>query len=67
VELYSPLQRIITSLVLPKNLRNWQINQPLFDGRGRWIKEMTEDDKVIFKDKAQKYLEKFGYADANSW
>ncbi|WP_413166734.1 tetratricopeptide repeat-containing sulfotransferase family protein [Capilliphycus salinus ALCB114379] len=50
-----------------KNLRNWQINQPLFDGRGRWIKEMTEDDKVIFKDKAQKYLEQFGYTDANSW
>ncbi len=50
-----------------KNLRNWQINQPLFDGRSRWIKEMTEYDKVIFKDKAQKYLEQFGYADANSW
>jgi tetratricopeptide (TPR) repeat protein len=50
-----------------KNLRNWQINQPLFDGRGRWIKEMTEDDKAIFKEKAQKYLEKFGYVDTNDW
>lgn len=44
-----------------KNLRNWQINQPLFDGRERWKKEMTEDDMEIFKDKAQIYMEKFGY------
>ena len=48
-------------------LRNWQINQPIFDGRGNWKKEMGEEEKVIFKDKAQKYLKQFGYVDNNSW
>jgi Flp pilus assembly protein TadD len=48
-------------------LRNWQINQPIFDGRGKWKKEMTEEEKAIFKDKAQKYLEQFGYVDNDSW
>lgn len=28
--------------------RNWQINQPLFDGRGRWKEEMTQGDKEKF-------------------
>ena len=48
-------------------LRNWQINQPIFDGRGKWKTEMTEEEKVIFKDKAQKYLEQFGYVESDSW
>lgn len=49
------------------NLRNWQINQPLFDGRGRWKQEMTAEEKVLFKAKAQKYLEKFGYVEDDNW
>ncbi|MEB3884959.1 tetratricopeptide repeat protein [Lyngbya sp. CCY1209] len=48
-------------------LRNWQINQPIFDGRGKWKTEMNEQEKIIFKDKAQKYLEQFGYVDDDSW
>ena len=28
--------------------RNWQINQPLFDGRGKWREEMSEEDRKIF-------------------
>ena len=47
--------------------RNWQINQPLFDGRGRWKKEMTEGEKIIFKKKAQKYLLEFGYVQDDNW
>jgi glycosyltransferase involved in cell wall biosynthesis len=48
-------------------LRNWQINQPIFDGRGRWKKEMTKEQKEIFKQKAQLYLEKFGYVTNDKW
>lgn len=48
--------------------RNWQINQPIFDGRGRWHGEMTEAEKKLFKDSpAQQLLEKFGYASGVSW
>jgi len=49
------------------NLRNWQINQPLFDGRGRWKTEMTEEHKIIFKEKAQKNLVQFGYVEDDNW
>jgi tetratricopeptide (TPR) repeat protein len=48
--------------------RNWQINQPLFDGRGRWKSEMTDDEKQVFKNSpAQRLLEQFGYAANNDW
>lgn len=50
-----------------KNLRNWQINQPIFDGRGRWKTEMSEEEKDIFKSKAQDLLEIFGYVDHDQW
>jgi len=47
--------------------RNWQINQPIFDGRGRWRAEMTEAEKQQFKNSpAQTLLEQFAYvADRN--
>ncbi|WP_330203326.1 sulfotransferase [Cyanobacterium sp. Dongsha4] len=48
-------------------LRNWQVNQPIFDGRGRWKKEMSEEQKEIFKQKAQKYLVMFSYATDDNW
>ena len=48
-------------------LRNWQINQPLFDGRGKWKNEMQLEEKEIFKQLAQQYLEKFGYATNDNW
>jgi len=52
-----------------KEYRNWQINQRLFDGSGKWIKEMTEDEKQLFKaDKdAMQMLIDFGYTTANDW
>jgi tetratricopeptide (TPR) repeat protein len=49
------------------NLRNWQINQPLFDGRGKWKTEMNEVEKEIFKKNAQQYLVKFGYVNNYDW
>ena len=30
-----------------KNIRNWQINQPIFDGRGKWKDEMLLDDQAV--------------------
>lgn len=48
--------------------RNWQINQPIFDGRGRWLAEMTEAEKEQFKNSpAQSLLEKFGYVTDRNW
>lgn len=41
--------------------RNWQINQPLFDGRGKWREEMTPASREIFNRYAGKYLDLFGY------
>jgi len=40
--------------------RNWQINQPLFDGRGRW-RSLSEDELSLFYELAGDYLLKFGY------
>jgi tetratricopeptide (TPR) repeat protein len=48
-------------------LRNWQINQPLFDRRGRWKTEMEEQEKTIFKKVDKDYLIKFGYAQNDQW
>ena len=47
--------------------RNWQINQPVFDGRGRWLKDMTEGDKSLFKDQAGDMLIRYGYARDDNW
>ena len=46
--------------------RNWQINQPLFDGRGKW-KEMTPEDKLIVKRIINKKLMEYGYIDNYDW
>lgn len=47
--------------------RNWQINQPLFDGSGRWQREMTDEQKCIFKEVAGDVLIRLGYAEDNNW
>jgi hypothetical protein len=48
--------------------RNWQINQPIFDGRGRWLAEMTEAEKDKFKNSpAQQLLEQCGYVANRNW
>ncbi len=46
--------------------RNWQINQPLFDGRGRW-KRMSPEEKKVFKELAGSMLIEYGYANDESW
>jgi len=50
-------------------LRTWQMSQKLYDGSGKWIKEMTEAEKMYFKaDKvAQQMLIDFGYSTDENW
>jgi hypothetical protein len=40
--------------------RNWQINQPFFDGRGKWTK-MSEEELTLVNDIAGEMLSEFGY------
>lgn len=47
--------------------RNWQINQPIYDGSGRWRREMTEEQKAIFKAEAGAALIATGYASDDNW
>jgi hypothetical protein len=46
--------------------RNWQMNQPLFDGRGKWHR-LTEGEKQLIKNKAGQRLIKYGYAADLNW
>lgn len=46
--------------------RNWQINQPLFDGRGRW-KRLTEGEKRLVKSGIGDTLIKYGYVKDAEW
>ena len=57
----------IKSIIDHKNLRNWQVNQPLFDGSGRWREEMSIEEKKLFKAKGQKLLEELQYANNIDW
>lgn len=41
-------------------LRNWQINQPLFDGRGKW-KKLTDDELAYIQEYAGPMLNDYGY------
>jgi len=52
-----------------KKYRNWQINQKLFDGSGKWVTEMTDDEKRTFKanPQAMRLLGEFGYATDDDW
>lgn len=52
-----------------KDYRNCQINQRLFDGSGKWMQEMTEEEMASFKtDKdAKQMLIGFGYATGDDW
>lgn len=47
--------------------RNWQINQPIFDGSGRWKDEMSKRDKKIVKEVAGDKLIEYGYAEDYKW
>jgi Sulfotransferase family len=46
--------------------RNWQINQPFFDGRGKW-KRLTESEKDLIKNIAGDMLIEYGYVKDSSW
>ncbi len=48
-------------------LRAWQINQPLFDGTGRWRTELDAGEKLRVKELAQSQLVAFGYAENDHW
>lgn len=52
-----------------KEYRNWQINQKLFDGSGKWVKEMTAAEKTLFKAdrEAQQMLLELGYVSDEAW
>lgn len=42
--------------------RNWQVNQPLFDNRGRWVKELSESDITeLTQGRGRPLMEAFGY------
>ena len=44
-----------------EELRNWQINQPLFDGRKRWEKEMLPEEHEKFAAVASTTMKELGY------
>lgn len=49
-------------------LRNWQINQPVFDGRGKWKDDMPDSERAAFKtSEAQQLLVKLGYETGTDW
>ena len=42
--------------------RNWQVNQPLFDGRGRWKKDLPAEYLARFRSgEPRRLMEAFGY------
>ena len=45
------------------NLRNWQVNQPIFDGRGRWEKEMNKAELRAFDKSCSWLMSELGYDD----
>jgi hypothetical protein len=46
--------------------RNWQINQPIFDGRGKWL-GLKDEEKEMIKAKAGAMLIECGYAHDLNW
>jgi hypothetical protein len=46
--------------------RNWQINQKMFDGRGRW-KDLTVEKKDTIKRIAGQMLIDYGYTTDLNW
>lgn len=50
-----------------KQYRNYQINQPIFNGSGRWRNEITKSEKDYFKEKANDWLIKLEYEENSEW
>jgi hypothetical protein len=46
--------------------RNWQMNQPLFDGRGKW-KNLTAEERRMIKQGEGAMLIEYGYAQDDNW
>ena len=43
-------------------LRNWQVNQPIFDGRGRWKETLSpEQAELITQGPTKELMKQFGY------
>lgn len=48
--------------------RNWQINQPLFDGSDRWKTDMNNEERQLFKQHAAaQLLQYLGYIPEQDW
>ncbi|MEO0509787.1 MAG: sulfotransferase [Verrucomicrobiota bacterium] len=46
--------------------RNWQINQPVYDARGKW-ERMSDGEKSAFKQVAGEMLIRYSYAKDHNW
>lgn len=44
----------------------WQINQPIFNGKGRW-KELSRQEVELVKKRLGPKLIEYGYVDSNDW
>lgn len=49
-----------------QKFRDWQISQPLFDGRGQW-KALDGEERRAVKEIAGDMLAEYGYAKDNNW
>lgn len=70
LKLFNSQTTLQPSCVAGKNnaqLRNWQISQELFDGSGKWQREMSEEEKALFKQMAGQMLIDYGYASDMNW
>lgn len=50
-----------------RRYRSWQASQPVFDGRGRWRSDMTDEQKAMFKAVAGERLVALGYEADADW
>lgn len=53
--------------VTHNQLRNWQINQKLFDGSRKWQVEMSPEERLLFKQVAGEMLIRYGYESDMNW
>ena len=51
----------IRNIVDHNNLRNWQVNQPIFDGRSRWKKGMSKSELNLFNKHCTSMMTELGY------
>lgn len=53
--------------VKPRELRDKQISQGLYSVEQRWMTQMTDDEKALFKKLAGQMLIEYGYASSMDW